>query len=87
MALIDQDVGKLEMLMGQSIVRGHNDGGPETIYLSEQIDDGMAGFGVEVAGRLIGEKDRRLGSDGPSDTDSLDFSSRELAGVEIGFVG
>ena len=36
--------------------------------------------GVEVAGRLVGEQDRRLAGEGAGDRDALLLTARELAG-------
>ncbi len=51
-------------------------GGP-----SHERQDLVAGRGVEVAGRLVGEDDLRLGDEGPGDGDPLLLAARELLGL------
>ena len=39
--------------------------------LAEQFEDAGGGFAVEVAGRLVGDEERRIGDDGAGDGDAL----------------
>ena len=43
-----------------------------------------AGAGVEVAGRLVGEQDRRLGHQRARDRDALLLAARQLVGMMLG---
>ncbi|GES16003.1 hypothetical protein Amac_096010 [Acrocarpospora macrocephala] len=46
----------------------------------QQVDDLLAGGGVEVAGRFVGQQQRRLGDERASDRHPLLLAARELAG-------
>ena len=46
----------------------------------EQVEDFVGDFGVEVAGRLVGDDQRRVGDDGPGDADPLLLPAGELPG-------
>ena len=48
------------------------------VELVEDLHDLLAGPGVEVAGRLVGEDDRRAVDQGAGDGDALALSAREL---------
>src|SRR5436190_8567793 len=48
------------------------------IDVDEQVDDLVAGAGIEVAGRLVGEQDRGLVGEGARDRHALLLASREL---------
>ena len=42
-------------------------------------EDGIGIFGVQVSGRLIGQKQRRMIHQGPGDRDTLLFAARKRA--------
>jgi hypothetical protein len=44
----------------------------------QQLEHPLAGGGVEVAGRLVRQQDRRLGDEGPRQRDPLLLTTREL---------
>src|SRR3954451_9165559 len=44
----------------------------------QEPDDGVAGRLVEVAGRLVGEQERRIGHNRPGDRDALLFAAGQL---------
>ncbi len=48
------------------------------VQVEEQVEDGGARHGVEVAGRLVGEHDRRPSDDRPGDGDALALAAGEL---------
>src|SRR5206468_3453406 len=45
---------------------------------AEQVGDGVGGGLVELAGRLVGEDDTRLGRERPRDRDALLLAARQL---------
>src|SRR3954447_612442 len=47
--------------------------------LAHELEDLRAGAAVEVAGRLVGEDDRRLGREGAGDCDALLLPAAQLA--------
>ena len=49
------------------------------MQLAEQVHHGSAGSRVEVAGRLVGQHDRRAVDDRPGDGDALTLATRHLA--------
>ena len=53
----------------------------------DEVDDGGAGSGVEIAGGFVGEKDGGLVDKGAGDGGALELSARELVGAMVGAVG
>ena len=49
------------------------------VQLAEQVHHGTAGAGIEVAGRFVGQHDRRSVDDRTGDGDALPFATRHLA--------
>lgn len=62
------------------IVGDHADGGALLIQFGEQIHDGGAITGVEIAGGFIGEEKPRLAGEGAGDGDALLLAAGELTG-------
>jgi len=50
------------------------------VELEHEIEDSLAGWAIEISGRLIRKHDGRSGNERPSDRRSLPFSARELRG-------
>src|SRR6478736_10447726 len=48
------------------------------VTFSHQIEDSLTGFEIEVAGRLVGEKDLRVGQQRAGDGDALLFAAGKL---------
>ena len=71
---------RLVGLRGQlRIVRDEHDGGlAAAVDVDQEIDDLVAGAGVEVPGRLVGQQDRGLVRERPRDRDALLLAAREL---------
>ena len=61
-----------------AVVRDDDDRGSACVKLVEQRHDRGAGGAVEVAGRLVGEHDRRLADERARDRDALTLAAREL---------
>ena len=59
---------------------------PLDVQLLEQVHHRFAVLRVEVAGRLVGEQDRRLAAHGAGDGDALLLTAGELAGQVLGAV-
>jgi len=53
------------------------------VELLEQVHDGLALAGVEVAGGLVGQEELGVGDDGPRDADQLLLPAGELAGEQV----
>ena len=66
------------------VVGDDHDGHPEVVQVLEEPQDGPSGGLVEVAGRLVGEHDRRAADQGPGDRDPLALPARELVGAGVG---
>src|SRR5947207_4341191 len=57
----------------------HHDGqGALPVELSQQVENRLSRAGVEVARRLVSEKEARLGHEGPRDRHALLLSARQL---------
>ncbi len=48
------------------------------VHLEGEVEHGLGGMAVEVAGRLVGPHDRRLGHQRPGDRDPLLLATRKL---------
>ena len=63
------------------VVRDDDDGRAEArVQVADQRQDLVAGVRVEVAGRLVGEQDRRIDRQRARDGDALALAARELVG-------
>ena len=47
----------------------------------QQVDDAVAGGGIEIAGRLVGEDQAGVRGDGAGDGDALLFAAGKLGGI------
>src|SRR5437868_3830468 len=65
------------------LVRHHEDGVAGFVEPVEEVEDLEAGGGIEVAGRLVGEQDRRAHHERAGDRDALALSAGELAGKVV----
>src|SRR5437762_124848 len=54
-----------------AVVGDYHDRCPLLVQFAEQGEDGLSGGGVEVAGGLVGEHDRRPSDQRPGDRDAL----------------
>ena len=64
------------------LVRDHDDGEPAlAVEVREQLHDLVAARAVEVAGRLVGDEEHRVGDDGAGDRHALLLAAGEFAGV------
>ena len=70
-----------------AVVGHHQDGLALRHQRLEQAEDRFGGFGVEVAGRLIGREDRRIVGQRAGDGDALLLSARERRGQLVGLIG
>src|SRR5438093_6737468 len=61
------------------VVRCHHQRGPEVVDPREQFDDLPARYGIEVAGRLVGDEDARAVDERARDRGALLLNTRELA--------
>ena len=62
------------------MVVGDQDDGPTlAVQIGQQVHDRRARAAVEVARRLVGEHDRRVGDEGAGDGDTLSFATRQGA--------
>ena len=67
------------MPRGDALVVGdHDDRGAGGVQLLEQVEDGLPGGLVEVAGGLVGQHDRRSPDQGAGDRDPLPLPARDL---------
>src|SRR5947209_3946579 len=68
------------------VVGDHDDGGPVRVEVLQHGHDGGARAAVEVAGRLVGQHDRRPADQGPGDGDALALAAGDLGGTVMGAV-
>ncbi len=61
-----------------AVVRDQDDRRPAAVQVAQQVEDGAARAAVEVAGRLVGQDQRRLADQRPGDGDPLALAAREL---------
>src|SRR5688500_56288 len=66
------------------VVRGHQHGRAELVDLDEELNDLPAGDGVEVAGRLVGDEDRRIVDERAGDGGPLLLPARQLRREVVG---
>src|SRR5574343_2014165 len=59
------------------IVRGDDDRHPDAVKVGKDVEHGSAGFGIEIAGRLVGDQDGRPGDHGTGDRQPLLFAAGE----------
>ena len=64
-----------------------DDGASRRVEVPEEGHDLVARLGVEVAGRLVGQDDGRVGDDGSCDGDALALPAGELARLVAGALG
>ena len=57
------------------------------VDVEQQLDDRLPGGAVEIAGRLVGEQDRRIVGERPRDRDALLLAARELRRVVMAAIG
>ena len=69
---------------GDALVVGdHHDRGAGRVQLIEQREERLSGGLVEVAGRLVGQHDRRLPDQGAGDRDPLPLPARDLGRARV----
>ena len=69
----DEPTGNLDTRTGEALVMcdEYQSGARAGIELKQQIDNALAGAGIEVPGRFVGEQDSRLSRKSPGNGDSL----------------
>lgn len=89
---LDATIDELDLAIGgggnRLAVGDEKDGG--FLFASEasdELDDGVTGGGVEIAGGFVGEKNRRLVDEGAGDGGALKLSAGKLVGPVVGAIG
>ena len=67
-----------ERVGDRMVVRDRHDRRARRVQLLQQREDVRAGAGVQVAGGLVGEQDRRAADQRPGDRHALALAAREL---------
>ena len=79
---LDQTVAQMHRAPGVrgdvALVRDQNDGVAALIQIFEQRHDFFAGFGIEVAGRFVGQNDRRIVHQRARDRDALTLTAGQF---------
>jgi hypothetical protein len=68
------------MFSDMCFMRYHDNSLTFGMKLVKQFEDAFAGFAVQIAGWLIGKQYARITYQGPCDSNTLLFTSRELVG-------
>src|SRR5262245_11753211 len=68
---VEQLYAPLDLLLPARIVGDDADGGPGLVELVEHLHQRFAGLRIEIAGRLVGQKDRRTSRDRAGDGNEL----------------
>lgn len=70
---------------GEGGVVGDDDEGASvfTDKVEEEFDDGLAGLGVEIAGRFVSEENAGIVDEGAGDGDALLFAATEFGGEVV----
>jgi hypothetical protein len=76
--------GTIRVLCKTLVMRHHADRGPTGVKLFQEIHDGFAVAGVEVAGRFVGKQDGRFPGKGARHGDTLLLATGKLAGEMFG---
>ena len=61
----------------------HERGAQFFVQLHQHLDDAVAGVGVEIAGRFVGEQDLRLVRERACERDALLFAAGELGRIVV----
>src|SRR5687768_6571431 len=73
---------------GGGVVGDHDDGFAEVAgERAEQVEDVGGGFPVEVAGRIVGDEQRRIRDEGAGDGDALFLAAGKLGGGVVAAIG
>ena len=68
---------------GLGVMGDDDEGLPGLVQPSEQVEDRAAGDAVEVAGRLVGQKEGGLIDQGAGDGDALALAAGEFGGAVL----
>ena len=77
-ALLERDHAPAHLVDHLAVVRGHEDGRAGAVDAVEELHDPDRGVGVEVAGRLVADEERRVVHERARDRDALLLAAREL---------
>ena len=61
------------------IVRDDDEGYPSVVKLAEQVEHALAGFRIQVPGRLVGQNKQRLDHKGACNRRALNFAAGQLS--------
>ena len=79
-AAVENVDGALGVARETGVVRHHHDGGAGAVERMQQFHHGVTVLGIEVAGGLVREQDRRGTGEGAGDGDALLLTAGELGG-------
>ena len=66
-----------------AVVRGDQHGGPAGVDLAQQVHDLEREIRIEIAGRLVGETQRRIVDERARDRDALLLAAREIVRIGV----
>src|SRR6266849_819461 len=87
LAVLQFDDPLAELVHDGVVVGGHHDGGVGGVDAEEQLHDVRRGRGVEVAGGLVRQEDRRAVDHGPGHRDALLLAAGQFVGAVVDPVG
>jgi hypothetical protein len=80
---VEEVDGTLSMVGVARVVGDHTDGSAGLVNVLEKFHDGVAIFGVEVSGRLIGEKNHGIAYERACHRDALLLPTGKLRGIVL----
>src|SRR3954454_24964266 len=82
-AAVEEVYGAVGVAREARVVRDHADGRAAAVQLAQELHHRLAVLRVEVAGRLVGEEDRRLARERARTRDALLLAAGELRGIVL----
>src|SRR6266508_5922696 len=69
-----------------ALVGHHNDGAPLSVQSGEQLQDRRAGRRIEIAGRLVGQQERRIVGQRAGNRGALLLAARQSSRQLVGLI-
>src|SRR5687768_1391342 len=86
LSVVYLDHALLHLVHDVVVMGGDDDSSAPVIYIGKKIHDSQGSFGIEVAGRLVGDEERRVVDEGAGDGDPLLLAARNLGRESVAAV-